>query len=202
MKKLSDKQLLALRLIASYIERLGRAPTFQELADELGLKNRSSGLDYVRRLQRKGLVDVLHPCPNTTQVRITPTGNRVLGQRAMQDENTTLTFRYNAAVNEILDMQPGDFISVVTTSALEADGLAIGDKAVIRPTGDIDIRQGEICLIRLPDQANATLRKVSYDNGFIILSSSNPLYPEARVQGASVEILGVLVARLRIQSLQ
>ncbi|MCB0711309.1 MAG: hypothetical protein KDD67_03160 [Ignavibacteriae bacterium] len=195
------KQLHALKIIAHYLDKVGRAPSYSELANGLGLRNRKSGRDYVQKLARDHLISVVQETQRTIQIRLTNTGVAVLEGGDANIPRASKRYRKTSTINEVLALDEKDFISIVNTTALETEGLRIGDKVVLRPAVYADVRQGEICLVRVNNNPTTTLRRVSFANGKFILSSSDPLFPTVHIDGTHVEVLAVLVARLRVHHL-
>lgn len=58
MSMLTHRQLEALRFITGFVEAKGRSPSYPEIADGLGYRNKGSAHDVVMRLEDRGCVQV------------------------------------------------------------------------------------------------------------------------------------------------
>lgn len=80
---LNRNELAALQVLQEYIDEVGRPPTRQELADEIGASGKARAHQLVMRLARKGWLRLTRP---------NAAGNVVLLQRVPLPDFSPITF--------------------------------------------------------------------------------------------------------------
>ena len=68
MEKLTEKQERVLKLIAKKMSKDGMPPTFQELANELGVASKNAVSKHLTKLKEKGYIAMKFNQPRTIQL--------------------------------------------------------------------------------------------------------------------------------------
>jgi repressor LexA len=207
-KGLTARQKEVLDFIISFQEETGRPPTGPEIATHFGFKDHSSAYQHIKLLEKKGYVEFLQ------LGRGRPTGIRLgaIAQEMLEPTWPLLGGIPAGPLSEVLvegnrkvrhlqdlipDLQPGDYLLVVSGDSMIEAGLHSGSYVVVRPK--LQPRQGDICAVWV-DGEGGTLKQVYFENNQVKLCPANRAYQPKTYNADQVRIQGVLVASFAVQS--
>lgn len=196
---LTDNQRRVLDFIRQHMAERGSAPTLREIADALGFARHSSAQDYVKALERKGVLERiphrglrLHHRSRTPAAMLLPLVGRVAaGSPILATENIEGEFGIDA---NLFRPRPDYFLRVVGSSMRDA-GILDGDLAAIHRTDHAD--NGRIVVARVDEEV--TLKTLELKHGRIRLLPCNPDFAPIEIdpERASFAIEGLYVGMIR-----
>jgi len=199
---LPPRQSQLLQLIARVLKE-GRAPTFAELIEAMGLARESSLANLLAPLERKGLIAIQRGGRGVPRaIALTAEGwaaaragipvlGRIPAGPMLLAENEVSEWLEPGTV---LNTQPGDFFLPVFGDSMIGDGILDGDRVLIRP--NVVIGNGEIAAVAEEDAGSgeylATLKRVYYmpNEPMVRLKASNPKYEDIVLPAQRVRIAG------------
>jgi repressor LexA len=171
MQNLTTLQERVLTLIQRAVRRTGKAPTYREIAGEMGVTVRSA-FQHVQALERKGLLERVNGAIELAEEYRLPQGTPVLGRVAAGspilaeqnlDEHVDLGRQFE---NEDVFL-----LRVRGDSMIEA-GINDGDMVLTRRQERVE--DGEIAVVVIGEEA--TVKKVRFHRGGLSLEPANPKY--------------------------
>lgn len=195
--KVTPRQEQVLRFIYNSLKNSGYPPTLADLREQLDVSSNQGVLDLLKLLEQKSFIkreegtargiklnkksfDILGVDPILPYVGITAAG---LYTQIFED----VEWKSIGGVDITSDI----LVRVKGDSMIGA-GINDGDIVVIRKAGEF--KNGEIVLAR--DNDETTIKRLVHDNGRVYLKPENPkyknvpIYPETRLIGKLVKILG------------
>lgn len=206
MEELTARQKQVFDIINQYLDRGEAFPSLREIADALGVRNKSGMVGHLKALERKGYIR-----------RQQRSGYYALASHSapmvgLYEEHSLLSFPLVADIpagtplntyeqsDEHLTFNPdyfgGGSLKAVSISgeSMAGDHISDGDIAIIKLQKDVGPQ--DIVVVRV-DRDEVTLKRVRYHDGLVDLIPSNPLYQVKSVPADSVEIVGKLVGIVR-----
>lgn len=191
------KQQNFLDFIDDYIDREGRPPSQQEIADALGFRSLGTVQNYLKRLEGKGLLSRGGHAPRG--VRLTPSrtggmelplAGTVAAGRPIEAIETPDTFEVPSSM-----AGPGEnFVLRVRGDSMIGDGILDGDYVVVRKQAAAENGQTVVALIG----GEATVKRFHRKGGRVELHPANPAMAPIVVEGEeSFRIEGVVVGVIR-----
>tara|TARA_R110002167_G_scaffold202049_1_gene405777 strand:+ start:6342 stop:6938 length:597 start_codon:yes stop_codon:yes gene_type:complete len=180
---LTNKEQEAFQIIETYIQNNSHSPTYDDIASEMGLKNRSSIVRYINGLQDKGYIRV-------------PEGKRksieILGQQSTLPLVGTIAAGQPLEAYETIEQVdlhsflelPNQYLLEVKGSSMQKCGIQCGDLVLIKKQEIA--REGQI-VVALIDNGEATLKEfaINKDNTVSLIPHSDEhevqIYPMDRV---------------------
>jgi len=191
MPRTSDKAEKILEYVNAFVQENGYAPSVREIGAAVGLRSTASVSYHIQALQDKGL---LSGPGEKGRKRALSTGIRpgqipvigvvTAGMPILAYENQEGTMAW--------DGESGCFALRVKGDSMIHAGILPGDRIVVRPQSDADDRDLVVAL--LGDEA--TVKRLSKQNGKILLLPENPAYEP--IDGRGAVILGKVKAVLRM----
>ena len=129
--------------------------------------------------------DAFRTVPSEDTVRVPIVGKVHAGSPILANEN----------IVEFVPLSKGQvasgtyFYMEVEGDCMTGDFIPEGAQVLVRQQKSV--QNGQIAVIRLEDEV--MLRRVKYENGYLILVPSNPVYEPTIVTGGDVEIVGRVV---------
>ena len=137
------------------------------------------------------------------RLRLTDTGRRVAGDGipvygrvaagppmlAEQDPERTVV-----NLDALMGVRPGDFLLEVCGVSMIGIGIMDGDYVLVRP--QVEVLDGEIAVVLLPNEEAATLKRVYHMYDEIILVSENPDVPQMAFSAQDVQVQGKFIGVL------
>lgn len=190
MPRTSNKAPLILEFVNHFVQENGYAPSVREIGAAVGLRSTASVSYHLQQLQSKGLL--LSPggkgrkravVTSQRPGQIPVIGVVTAGMPILAFENQEGTMAW--------DGDPDCFALRVRGDSMINAGILSGDKVVVRPQPSAD--DGQIVVARIGDEA--TVKRLSRQNGRIWLLPENPDYPP--IDGAEAELIGIVKAVIR-----
>jgi repressor LexA len=196
---ITRRQKEVLDFLSSFTSANGYSPSYEEIAQGLGLSSLATVHKHVTNLQNKGLLQRAHNRSRSIDV---------LPQRAARrvPERLPLLGRIAAgkpveAVESAESISLGDIIGNREVFALEVRGDSMRDEHIV--SGDYVLcertrtaREGEI-VVALVDGTDATLKRFYREGEYIRLQPSNQEMSPIFAPAASVSIQGKVLGVLR-----
>lgn len=200
MQTLTKKQKQVLDFIQSFIKDHGHAPSYEEIAQGLGLSSPSNIYVHVENLRIKGYLKkkwnanrsidlTATEFPKQFSVEVKLAGRIAAGFpiEAIEDQETISI--------------PADLLGKNETFVLKVNGESMRDDHII--DGDLIIvekrenaRNGEM-VVALIKNSEAILKRFYREKNKIRLEPANPVYPTQVYNENDVQIQGVVVGVLR-----
>ena len=196
---ITRRQKEVLDFLSSFTAKNGYSPSFEEIAQGLGLSSLATVHKHVTNLQTKGLLQRAHN--RSRSIDILPQRR----ERKQLMERLPLLGRIAAgkpveAIENAETISLGDIIGTREVYALEVRGDSMRDEHIV--SGDYVLvertrtaREGEI-VVALIDGADATLKRFYREGAQIRLQPSNaemaPIYAPATSVSIQGKVLGVL----------
>lgn len=184
MEKLTAKQERVLKIIAEKIGKDGLAPTFQELANELGVASKNAVSKHLAQLRHKGYIAMKTNRPRTIQllepkdlldgaeeIRLPLLGTITAGAPMLAEENIE---RYVPVPRSLLRSPTRHFLLRVQGESMKNAGILDGDLVLVRSTRAV--RPGDVVVALLDDEA--TVKRLAARGGKRYLRPENPEFPE------------------------
>jgi repressor LexA len=189
------------------LENRGEPAFVMEVVNALRLKGESSVVPTLRRIERKGFINIKGGGRGRSRiVHLTQRGRfaaavggiPVLGtipagplEEAVAQTDVLLDER------QLLPVKPGDFALQVKGDSMVGDGILEGDKVLLRP--NVQAENGEIAAVIVGDDHEATLKRVFFNerHGKVVLRASNPRYADRHLNPRSIRIAGVFRGLVR-----
>ena len=190
MARTSDKPEKILRFIRDFTQANGYPPTVREIAAAVGLRSPSTVHYQLARLREQGLLS--GDASKSRAVTLTeapPRGIPLVGTVAA---GLPILAEENIEDYLPLEGEEGCFALRVKGDSMINAGILPGDRVVVRPQSDADDRDLVVAL--LGDEA--TVKRLSKQNGKILLLPENPAYEP--IDGRGAVILGKVKTVLRM----
>lgn len=198
MDNITVRQAQVLKFIYKSISDSGYPPTLAELRDELDVSSNQAVLDILKILEDKGYIEKAEGMARG--LRILDKGIQELGLKQMvpvAGVSAAGPYMQTYEINEwkvIDDVQitSSDRLVRIAGDSMIGAGIEDGDIVVIREAKEF--KNGDIVLARNDDET--TVKRFVHDNGKVYLKPENPkhknipIYPETRLLGKVVSILG------------
>lgn len=198
MDNITDRQAQVLKFIYKSISDSGYPPTLAELRDELDVSSNQAVLDILKILEDKGYIEKAEGMARG--LRILDKGIQELGLKQMAPivgVSAAGPYMQSYEINEwkvINDVQitSSDRLVRIAGDSMIGAGIEDGDIVIIREAKEF--KNGDIVLARNDDET--TVKRFIHDDGKVYLKPENPkyknipIYPETRLLGKVVGILG------------
>lgn len=198
MTDITTRQAQVLKFIYKSISDSGYPPTLADLRDELDVSSNQGVLDILKILKDKGYIEKEEGMARG--LRILDKGIQELGLKQIAPVvGVSAAGPYMQAyeINEwkvVGDIQiaSSDRLIRISGDSMVGAGIEDGDIVVIREAKEF--KNGDIVLARNDDET--TVKRFVHDNGRVYLKPENPkyknipIYPETRLLGKVVSILG------------
>lgn len=211
MSELTSKQREILEFVVWYREEHGRPPSGPEIADRFGYSDPHTAYEHLRRIEKKGFLEVNQPSkravlnikPTEKTRRLLLSGLPVLGAIPAGPVSEAGTEVQASTIESLGDLLPmmkrDDYLLDVDGNSMEDVGIEEGTTALMRP--DEEPSPGDICAVWV-DGEGGTLKRVFPQGETIRLVPENDEYEPAEVDADRVRIQGVLVATVDISTFQ
>lgn len=198
MNKITIRQSEVLKLIYKSISDSGYPPTLAELRDALEVSSNQAVLDILKILKNKGYIEKEEGMARG--LRILDKGIQELGLKQMAPVvGVSAAGPYMQAyeINEwkvIDDVQINSDDRLVRISGDSMVGVGIDDGDIVIVRNAKEFKNGDIVLARFDGET--TVKRFVHDDGKVYLKPENPkyknipIYPETRLLGKVVGILG------------
>ncbi|MDE3104933.1 MAG: transcriptional repressor LexA [Acidobacteriota bacterium] len=195
---ITRRQKEVLDFLSSFTQKNGYSPSYEEIANGLGLSSLATVHKHITNLQKKGLLQRAHNRSRSIDV---------LPQRSVRRAAERLPMLGRIAAGRPIEaietaetISLGDIIGNREVFALEVRGDSMRDEHIV--SGDYVLvertrtaREGEI-VVALIDGAEATLKRFYHEGDMIRLQPSNaemaPIYAPALSVSIQGKVLGVL----------
>lgn len=197
MDRITARQAQVLKFIYKSISDSGYPPTLADLRDELDVSSNQGVLDILKILEDKGYIEKAEGMARG--LRILDKGIQELGLKQIIPIGVSAAGPYMQAyeINEwkvVDDVQiiSSDRLVRISGDSMVGAGIEDGDIVVIRAAKEF--KNGDIVLARNDDET--TVKRFVHDDGKVYLKPENPkyknipIYPETRLLGKVVSILG------------
>lgn len=206
METLTARQKQVFEIIKKYLDQGKAFPSLREIADALGVRNKSGMVGHLKALERKGYI---RKQQRSGYYALASQSAPVIG---LYEEHSLLSFPLVADIpagtplqtydqsDEHLIFSPeyfgGGSLRAVSISgeSMAGDHISDGDIAIIKLQKEFSLQ--DIVVVRV-DRDEVTLKRVRYHDGWADLIPSNPNYQVKSVPADSIEILGKLVGIVR-----
>lgn len=192
MSPLTPKQQQVLRFLQRYLSRHGTAPTYGEIAEELGLADKKSIRQYLDALQRKGYlrrqryghrsIELIEHEGTGGSSRVFPLVGRIAaGQPLEAIEN-----REYLDVGQMMALSAGKehFLLEVSGDSMIEDGILDGDYVVVMKSATAN--NGDIVVALLSD-GTATLKRYYREKNRIRLQPANAVLQPRYVRQLTIQ---------------
>lgn len=198
MNNITARQSQVLKHIYKSISDSGYPPTLAELRDELDVSSNQGVLDILKLLEDKGYIEKEEGMARG--LRILDKGIQELGLKHIAPVVGVSAAGPYMQAYEINEWRVADDVQVtsndrlirISGDSMMGAGIEDGDIVVIRQAKEF--KNGDIVLARNDDET--TVKRFVHDNGKVYLKPENPkyknipIYPETRLLGKLVGILG------------
>ena len=198
MDNITSRQSQVLKYIYKSISDSGYPPTLADIREELVVSSNQAVLDLLKILEAKGYIEKVEGMARG--LRILDKGIQELGLKQMVPiVGVSAAGPYMQAyeINEwrVVDdvrVTSSDRLVRISGDSMIGAGIDDGDIVVIREAKEF--KNGDIVLARNDDET--TVKRFIHDNGKVYLKPENPkhknipIYPETRLLGVVVGILG------------
>jgi len=202
---LTKRQRQVYDFIASFVQRQGYSPSFEEIGDGLGMSSLATVHKHITNLEKKGLlkrdynrsrsIDVLPPrgrlkqSMNISQPLTLPLVGRIAAGRPIEAMETTSTISL-ADFTGTKDV----FVLEVSGESMQDEHIVDGDYVLVEKTNVA--RDGEI-VVALVDGYDSTLKRFYREGERCRLQPSNAAMQPIMVPLAAVQIQGRVIGVLR-----
>lgn len=208
MEGLTPRQQQVLRLIKAHWRTHQVFPSLRELAEALGVGNKSGVVNHIKALERKGFI-----CKkqyNGYYALADQQGS--IQSSSLEVDSQENSFSLMAKVpagspltnfeppNELMTFNPdyfggGKLIAIyISGNSMSGDSISHGDIGIIKEQQEAG--DNDIVVVRLHGD-EVTLKRLRYDEGWVDLIPSNPEFKAIRLPAKDVEIIGRLVGIVR-----
>ncbi|MDD5147147.1 MAG: transcriptional repressor LexA [Candidatus Daviesbacteria bacterium] len=198
MDKITVRQAEVLKLIYKSISDSGYPPTLAELRDALEVSSNQAVLDILKLLEDKGYIEKAEGMARG--LRILDKGIKELGLKQMAPVVGVSAAGPYMQTYEINEWRVTDDVQVTSSDRLvrisgdSMIGANIEDGDIVIVRNAKEFKNGDIVLARNDDET--TVKRFVHDDGKVYLKPENPryknipIYPETRLLGKIVGILG------------
>jgi len=198
MDKITARQAEVLKLIYKSISDSGYPPTLAELRDALEVSSNQAVLDILKLLEDKGYIEKAEG--TARGLRILDKGIKELGLKQMAPVVGVSAAGPYMQAYEINEWKVTDDVQVTSNDRLvrisgdSMIGIGIDDGDIVIVRDAKEFKNGDIVLARNDDET--TVKRFVHDDGKVYLKPENPkyknipIYPETRLLGKVVGILG------------
>ena len=203
MPAVTKRQREVLDFIQSFESDRNYSPSFQEIADGLGLSSLATVHKHVHNLKRKGLIKgddnrsraleivprKLSRLPSISDLSFPLLGRIAAGRpiEAIENQETISLSDIARARNEV-------YVLEVQGDSMQDEHIIEGDYVLVEKSNTA--RDGEI-VVALVDNSDATLKRIYREGPVIRLQPSNAKMKPIRVPAKSVQVQGRVVGILR-----
>lgn len=198
MDNITTRQAQVLKFIYTSISDSGYPPTLADLREELEVSSNQGVLDILKLLEDKGYIEKAEGMARG--LRILDKGIQELGLKQMAPVvGVSAAGPYMQAyevnewrITDDLQVTSSDRLVKITGDSMIGAGIDDGDIVIVREAKEFKNR--DIVLARNNDET--TVKRFIHDDGKVYLKSENPkyknipIYPETRLLGKVVGILG------------
>ncbi len=198
MDNITARQSQVLKYIYKSISDSGYPPTLAELRDEMVVSSNQAVLDILKILENKGYIEKQEGMARG--LRILDKGIQELGLKQVAPVIGVSAAGPYMQAYEINEWKVTDDVQVtskdrlvrISGDSMTGAGIEDGDIVVIREAKEF--KNGDIVLARNDDET--TVKRFVHDDGKVYLKPENPkyknipIYPETRLLGKLVGILG------------
>lgn len=195
--ELTKRQKQVLKAIYKSLKDSGYPPTLADLREELDVSSNQAVLDLLRLLEEKEFIKKEEGMARG--IKILKKGYEILGAQPMMSYvGVSAAGPYMQAIEDMqwqavgdVDMPLDMLVRVRGDSMIGAD-INDGDLVVVRKAREF--KNGDIVLARYDGET--TIKRLVHDNGRVYLKPENPkyknipIYPETRLLGRVVSIIG------------
>ena len=197
---LSEKQKRLWEIIKSYMEEKGVSPTYETLRIEYGVKSLASIASLIKKLVRKGFVQVipgvhhgiriLKTSENQDLIKKPLIGMSAAGRPVLAEQNIEDQIEFSVnAVNAITDY----FLKVKGDSMIGA-GINDGDFAAGKE--NTQPNNGDIVVFMIDNES--TIKRFYKEKDFIVLKAANENYPNIIINNTDyAAVVGKVVGVLK-----
>jgi repressor LexA len=195
---LTERQKQVLAIIEKNIKSAGYFPSLREIADKLGVNNKTGIAGHIKALEKKGFIKRQGPKASMFALR-------------SDDEENPGSFPMAGTIAAGLPRQ--NFEENFERVAFTKDFFGNGELQAVKVSGESMagdcIRDGDIGIIKIQKEAGPkdivavriaeeiTLKRIKKNRETVDLIASNPSFPKRSVSAADVEIVGKLVGVIR-----
>lgn len=187
MARTSTKREEILAFLRRFAAENGYAPSVREIMQAVGLQSTATVHYHLRELARAGLIEAdgsKNRAIRLTQRRGIPVvGTVAAGLPILAEENIDGYLPW--------DGEDGCFALRVRGDSMIGTRIFDGDQVVVRPQPTAE--NGQIVVALIGDEA--TVKRLSFENGQLWLLPENPDYPP--IDGRDAAILGIVRAVIR-----
>ena len=192
MARTSNKAQLIVDFVNQFVQENGFAPSVREIGEAVGLRSTASVSYHLQQLQAKGLLQspggkgrkrsiVTANAARPGQIPVVGVVTAGLPILAVENHEGTMAW----------DGDPSCFALRVRGDSMINAGILDGDKVVVRPQPTA--HEGQIVVARIGDEA--TVKRISFQNGGVWLLPENPNYEP--IDGSEAELIGLVKAVVR-----
>lgn len=196
MKRPTARQVQVLDFVRSHIARYGVPPTVREIGEALQISSTNAVAGHLRALERAGLIEKMPRRSRGLRTTVMPHAIPIIGRIAAgRPIYAAENIEGSIVADPFFVSDANDaFVLKVEGDSMTGDAILPGDYLVVRRQPVVE--QGQIAVVLIDDEA--TVKRISYENGRMQLLSSNPSYPPIEVREDSrVEVIGVVIGVLR-----
>ncbi len=195
---ITRRQKEVIDFLSGFTQKNGYSPSYEEIANGLGLSSLATVHKHITNLQNKGLLARGHN--RSRSIDVLPNRSAKRGYDRLPMLGRIAAGRPIEAIEANETISLGDIIGNREVFALEVRGDSMRDEHIVN--GDYVLvertntaREGEI-IVALIDGADATLKRFYREGGMIRLQPSNkemaPIYAHAANVAIQGKVLGVL----------
>jgi repressor LexA len=201
MKKITERQEDLLKMVARYIEKKGYAPTYSEIAEELGIKSKSAVMNHINALVEKGYLEkgssarslrIIKPefQPSySSDVHVPLVGRVAAGYPILSDENVE---RYIPIPRAMIKSEGRYFALKVRGDSMVDAGIFDEDMVVVQSAKTANPKEIVVALIN----DEVTVKRLMDRSGRKYLKAENSRYDDIYPEGAW-SIQGKVVGLIR-----
>jgi repressor LexA len=195
-----DYKAEVLRFVSRFMEANGYPPTYEEIAESVGLSGKSHVDYYLGALEEDGRIErkprtprglrLVGQAPATFEVRVE--GGIAAGLPIEQLHSPAQEMQITPDVAD----PRRDLYALVVRGDSMVDAL-VGDGDIIVIDRAKDVSRGQMAVVHLRDSNQATLKHVYLEGDHVRLQPAHPTMPAFYADATQVEIQGHVVAVIR-----
>lgn len=195
MQTLTPAQKKCLDFIKKHVEKHGTPPTYEQIAQGLGVSSKSTVHHHVETLRLKGYLTKEHRLSNGITLHTEGNLLPVLGSVAAGAPLDLKNHDERLEVPAFMIRGPGShFVLRVQGDSMVGDGILDGDYVVVREQKSAE--NGDLVVAELDD--GATIKRFYRKRSYVELHSANPKYKPIVVgEHQSLSIAGIYRGLLR-----